>query len=81
MSSRRLHQYKCLLGLLQFVLKKVHLKKIFEEDQIKKIEYAKKRYHNMSEKDKNDAREYARDKYKNLSEEDKIKRIWKKQVS
>ena len=40
-----------------------YYKNLSEEDKIKKREYAKNRYHNMSEEDK----------YKNLSEEDKIK--------
>ena len=49
-----------------------YLKKI----KLKKREYGKNRFHNMSEEDKNKVR----DKYKNLSEEDKNKktRIFKK---
>ena len=39
-------------------------KNLSEEDKIKKREYARNRYHNISEKDK----------YKNLSEEEKNKR-------
>ena len=52
-----------------------YLKKI----KLKKREYGKNRYHNMSEEYKNDASH----KYKNLSEEDKNKkkRIQKKQIS
>ena len=44
---------------------KDYYKNLSEEDKIKKREYAKNRYHNMSKENK----------YKNLSEEDKIKKI------
>ena len=52
------------------------------EDKIKKREYAKNRYHNMSEEDKyknlseedkNKRREYGKNRYHNMSEEKKQK--------
>ena len=52
-------------------MQEINIETYLKNIKLKKREYGKNRYHNMSEEDKNKKREYGKNRYHNMSEEKK----------